>query len=741
MSFSLYAKVILDQQIDRTLDYGIPEELIMKIKVGQRISIPLRGKNTKATVVSLEKTSSIAKVSPIASILSEESLLTPELLALAHWMSDYYCCSLQKAISCTLPAVIKKDLQEKTQALVERNLSKPKTVSYCEEIRAKHPKQALVLDAILARDGGIFLSELLQMDQITRSPIDTLVKNKILTMRDIAIDRSELAEDDFFPTTPKMLTSEQQLTLSAVVESISKETFQPHLILGVTGSGKTEIYLQAIEKTLQMGKGVILLVPEIALTGQTIERLKGRFQEKIAVFHSRLSQGQRFDAWHKVRKGEISIVVGARSALFSPLQNLGLIIVDEEQEHSYKQLEEAPCYHARDVAVMRAKMANATVVLGSATPSLESYHNALTNKYTLHKLTARATGVKKPQVKIINMAYEKDRSKGFALFSDPLLQAIAQKMADGEQSILFLNRRGYYTCQVCTSCFKTQTCEHCDLPLTYHRGENILSCHICLFTRKPPIEACLYCGERETLKYKGPGTEQVERTLHAIFPHIRTLRMDRDTTKHKGSHEKIFQEFRSGKADLLIGTQMIAKGLHFPNVTLVGILGADSTLNVPDFRASESVFSLITQVAGRSGRGEIQGEVIIQTHLPDHPVIKLASQEDTYGFFELELKERKLFNYPPYSRLAKITFSGKDPTKVAKYAESFHALLSSQVDPTVEIYPITPCAHSKIKDHHRFQCIIKTPNILPLAKLLKSLPIKSPSTVKTLIDINPISTY
>lgn len=741
MTFSLYAKVILDQRIDRPLDYGVPETLLSQVKVGQRVLLPLRGKKTKATIIALEKTSLIANVSPLEEILREESLLTPDLLSLAHWMSDYYCATLQKTISCILPSVVRKEIAEKTQYVVERNLSKPKLISYIEEIRRGLPKQALVLDAILMRDDGIFLSELLKMDQITRSPIDTLVKKNILTMRPVTVDRSELEEDDFFPTEPKKLTEEQQKAFDAIEMSIKKEAFHPHLIIGITGSGKTEIYLQAIDKALEMGKGVILLVPEIALTRQTIERLKCRFKEKIAIFHHRLSQGQRFDAWHKVRKGEISIVVGARSALFSPVQNLGLIIVDEEQENSYKQQEDSPCYHARDVAVMRAKMANATVILGSATPCLESYYNALTQKYTLHTLSTRATGVKQPKVKIVNMTHEKERSKQFVLFSDPLLQAISQKMANGEQTILFLNRRGYYTCQVCSACFKTQSCEHCDLSLTFHKGENILSCHLCSYTRKPPIDACQYCRAKETLKYRGPGTEQVERTLHAIFPGIRTLRMDRDTTKHKGSHDKIFHEFRSGKADVLIGTQMIAKGLHFHNVTLVGIMGADSSLNVPDFRANENVFSLITQVAGRSGRGEIQGDVIIQTHLPDHPVIKLASQEATFAFFDQELKERKEFNYPPFSRLAKITFSGKDPQKVAKYAESFHALLESKVDSSTEVFPITPCAHSKIKDQHRFQCIIKTQNILPLSKILRTLPLKPPSSIKTLIDINPISTY
>jgi len=741
MKFSLFAKVILDQKINKPLDYGIPPELVNKVKLGQRVSILLRKKECKGTIIAFEKKTFIKNVSPILEILTEDSLLTDDLFALATWMSHYYCSSMQKALSCTLPSIVRKDMQQKTQSLIERNISEPKLIAYCAEIRAKFPKQAQVLDEILKHPEGIFLTELLGHKHITKSPIDTLIKNKILRSRKISIDRSELEEDDFFPTKNKQLTEEQTATLKAIESGLESNTFQPHLILGVTGSGKTEIYLQAIEKALKLNKAVIMLVPEIALTSQTIERLKGRFQERIAVFHHRLSDGQRFDAWHKVRKGEISIVVGARSAVFSPVHNLGLLIVDEEQENSYKQLEDSPCYHARDVAVMRAKMANATVILGSATPSLESYYNAKMNKYTLHTLSKRATGIEKPQVKIINMAYEKERAKNFSLFSDPLLQAIAKKIANGEQIILFLNRRGYYTCQVCSNCLKTQSCQHCDVSLTYHRGDNILSCHLCGFTRKPPIEKCLHCKSEETLKYRGPGTEQVERTLHAIFPNIRTLRMDRDTTRHKGSHDKIFRQFRAGKADVLIGTQMIAKGLHFPNVTLVGILGADSSLNIPDFRSNESVFTLITQVAGRSGRGEIEGEVIIQTQLPDHHVIKLASEEKTFEFFDQELNDRKLFGYPPFSRLAKITFSGKDPQKVSSYGEKFHSLLKSKIDSSTELFPLTPCAYTKIKDNHRFQFIIKTKNILTLSKTIKTLPMKTLHSVRVLIDVNPTSTW
>lgn len=740
MSFTCFATVVLDRALKMPLDYGVPDEMVDVIKPGMRVLATLRGKPSKGTVLSVQSKAAFNQVQPLLEIIKGKEALTEDLFSLAEWMEKYYCTPLSKCLSTMLPASVKKDLREKEQSFIKSLLSMSKLSQYCAEVREKNPKQAAVLDVLLKHEKGILLSQLLSESGVTRSPIETLIKKGILKEDTQILDRSLLEEEEFFQTKAKTLNEEQAKALAGIVETLEQNTFQTHLIHGVTGSGKTEVYLQAIDKALSLEKGVIMLVPEIALTTQTIERLKSRFQKRIAILHHRLSHGQRFDAWHAIQRGEISIVVGARSAIFSPVKNLGLVIIDEEQEGSYKQTEDMPCYHARDVGIVRGKLNQATVVLGSATPALESFYNASNGKYTLHTLTNRAGNSKPPLSQIINMKLECDKTKGFILLSDPLISKLKDRLEKGEQSILFLNRRGYYTCQVCSACNHTIKCEHCDVSLTYHKNESILSCHLCGFSMKSGSVACPQCKEIETLKYRGPGTEQLERTLHAVFPEIRTLRMDRDTTKHKGSHDRLFKEFKAGKADVLIGTQMIAKGLHFSNVTLVGIVGCDQILNIPDFRSNEYAFQLVTQVAGRSGRELLQGEVLIQTFNDEHLSIQSAAKEDYKTFYENELEERRTFSYPPFSRLVKITFIGKDLTKTTAYAEKFHTLLKASLDPKTHLLgPICPSGYAKIKDKHRLQCIIKTLNIYSLTAILAKLP-KKPS-MTTLIDIDPTHTF
>lgn len=740
MTFTSFATVVLDRAIKMPLDYGIPIEMVNEIKPGMRVLAPLRGKPSKGTILSIQSKAAFDKVQPLLEIIKGKEVLTEDLFELAAWMEKYYCTPLSKCLSTMLPASVKKDMGEKEQTYIKNLLSIPKLIEYASEIREKSPKQAAILDVVLKHQKGVLLSQLLAESGVTRSPIETLIKKGVLKEDTQILDRSLMDESEFFQTSAKNLNHEQALALDGILDTLNKNTFQTHLIHGITGSGKTEVYLQAIDQALSQEKGIIMLVPEIALTTQTIERLKSRFQRRIAILHHRLSHGQRFDAWHAIQRGEIPIVVGARSAIFSPVKNLGLIIVDEEQESSYKQSEDMPCYHARDIAIVRGKLNQATVVLGSATPAVESFFNATTGKYTLHTLSNRAGNSKPPLSQIINMKLECDKTKGFLFLSDPLITKIKDRLDKGEQTILFLNRRGYYTCQVCSSCNHTIKCEHCDISLTYHRSENLLSCHLCGFSIKAGSITCPKCKETETLKYRGPGTEQLERTLHAIFPEIRTLRMDRDTTKHKGSHDRIFKEFKAGKADVLIGTQMIAKGLHFANVTLVGVVGCDQVLNIPDFRSNEYAFQLITQVAGRSGRDLLQGEVIIQTFNDEHLSIQCAAKEDYKTFYENELQERKEFSYPPFSRLIKITFIGKDLLKTTTYANKFHTLLKNALDPkSHQISPVCPSGYAKVKDKHRLQCIIKTLDIYKANAILKNLPRKS--SITTLIDIDPTHTF
>ncbi|MBM3201989.1 MAG: primosomal protein N' [Chlamydiae bacterium] len=568
--------------------------------------------------------------------------------------------------------------------------------------------------------------------------IPAIVRKKTKTDEEL-----EIEEDEFFLQEKKSLSEEQQKAFDAIIKTLHDGIFAPHLLFGVTGSGKTEIYLQAIQEARNLGKDVILLVPEISLTPQTIERIKSRFSEKIAILHHRLHSKERFATWHKIKEGEIHIVVGARSAIFSPLKNLGLIIVDEEQEGSYKQMEDTPCYHARDIAIVRAKFANATVLLGSATPSIESFYNAQNHKYILHTLSCRPKGAMPPKIRIVDMQSEREKAQGFSLFSIPLLQGIEQRIKKGEQVLLFLNRRGYYSCQKCEHCDEVIRCKNCDITLTFHKKENELSCHLCGFTMSPPPTVCPSCHREAAFKYKGPGTEQVERSLHKIFPEIRTLRMDRDTTKKKESHDVIFKEFRAGKADVLIGTQMIAKGLHFPSVTLVGVISADNGLMVPDFRSHESCFQILTQVAGRSGRSSLEGEVIFQSSFPSHPVIQFAAKEAYKEFFDEELSSREALSFPPFAQFAKLVLSGKNEEKTKAETEKLHKECKQVLPSSCILYPPIPCGHAKINTRYRFQFLIKGPKgttiASKIAPLLQSR--KRPYGIHILFDVDPLNTF
>lgn len=741
-TFEKYASIALDVSINKLLDYGIPQEFLNQIKPGMRVEIPVRGKLSAGYVLNIKDTPEFSPVKPIAKIISSVEFLTPDLFELAIWMSKYYCTPLRQVLKTLIPASIRSNIQPKQQFFVMRNKTREELQEFCISIRNKFPAQAAVLDVMLQVKKGILLTELLEKTQGSRSPVDTLAKNGFLLLDIVRIDRSPLINEHYFQTKPKKLNDDQALALEKISDSLKDRRFETHLLHGITGSGKTEVYLQAIEQALQFNKGTLMLVPEISLTAQTIERFRSRFEGHIAILHHRLSNGERSDEWHRIHRGEAKIVIGARSAVFSPIVNLGLVIVDEEHENSYKQTDEMPCYHARDVAVMRGKMSQASVILGSATPSLESYHNAIQGKYALSKLGNRADTATLPKVKIVDMKSASEKSGGYTNFSDTLIEAIKKRVVAGEQTILFLNRRGYHTTLLCQQCRSAIHCNHCDVALTFHLNENHLACHLCGFNISPPPTVCPSCRS-PTMKYRGVGTELIERSLHAILPEVRTLRIDADTTRHKGSHQKLFRAFGTGKADVLIGTQMIAKGLHFPAVTLVGVLNSDSGLNIPDFRASETVFQLITQVAGRSGRGSLTGEVVIQTYLPDNTTIQLAADQNYEGFFQSELESRQLFKYPPFSQLAKIVFTGEDAKAISKLGEQFRLQLLQMLPNMYEVHPILPAGYAKIKDKYRFQFLIRGPSIYVINKALESVGsvIMLPRSIQMRIDINPTSTY
>lgn len=731
--FERIASVLIDKGIDQALDYGVDSSQIQHIHKGSVVEVPLRGRSRKGFVLDLKETSPFKKILAIQNI--HEQSLPQELFDLALWISRYYLAPLGKVLHAMLPPSV--SLEAKTQLFVSRNKSIEELRQACAALRGKFPAQSAVLEQMLRVKKGIFLTELLEKCQLSKSPVDSLIKKKYLKVQKVVVERSPLKDQDYFPSQAKTLNEEQKAALEKITSSIQEKTFQTHLLFGVTGSGKTEVYMQAIDQALLQNLDSILLVPEISLTPQTVERFQSRFGKQIAVLHHRLSAGERSDEWQRIRNGHAKIVIGARSAIFSPVQNLGLIIVDEEHESSYKQSEESPCYHARDLAIVRAQKKNACVVLGSATPSIESFYNAKEGKYLLSKLEKRADRASIPSMHLVNMGLEQNRGA----FSTRLKEEIQKRLDAGEQSILFLNRRGYYSCQICDACQMVLKCPYCDVAMTYHFGEKSLSCHLCSHTITPPPTQCPYCKHSNVSKYRGIGTEQIQRSLHAIFPGIRTLRMDADTTRHKGSHEKILSDFRKQKADLLIGTQMIAKGLHFPQVTLVGIINADASLNIPDFRASERAFQLLTQVAGRAGRGLIAGQVIIQSRMPENRVIQLASNADYESFFADEIHCRKLFNFPPFCRMIKCTFSGSDEEESKEIAEQFQRDLKKRAPKSWQISDTLPAGYAKIKERFRFQFLAKGHGVYQINQEIAALRKNLSRKVKLCVDIDPLSTF
>jgi len=510
------------------------------------------------------------------------------------------------------------------------------------------------------------------------------------------------------------------------------------LLYGVTGSGKTEVYLQAISHVLERGQGAIVLVPEIALTPQTVGRFRARFGDQIAVLHSHLSDGERHDEWHRIRRGEARIVVGARSAVFAPVAGLGLIVVDEEHEPSYKQ-EDMPRYHARDIAVMRGHLEGVPVVLGSATPSLESWMNVRRGKYQLATLPHRADHRSFPRVRVVDMRLKRPEDKKFHVLSHDLIEAVRDRIDKGEQTILFLNRRGFSASLVCRKCGHVAECDSCSVSLTYHRHDEHLHCHICGAQRGVP-EKCPGCGDPE-FKYSGVGTQRVEHVVRACFPHARVQRMDTDVTRRKDSYDRILGDFRVGKIDILIGTQMIAKGLHFPNVTLVGVVYADMSLHIPDFRAGERTFQLLAQVAGRAGRGDVAGEVIVQTYTPFQPAVQAARRVDFEGFSDQELEFRKELSYPPFSHLVCIGLSGSHEEKTAFSAQTLAHRLKPLLGDGVVFGDAAPAPLARAKKRYRFQIMLRSGSVkamtAPIREVLNAM--EFPGDVRVSVDVDAVS--
>jgi primosomal protein N' (replication factor Y) len=761
----MIARVTLEIALRKEFDYAIPPEFAGQVDVGSRVQVPFGPRKVLGVVTAVAEESEHTHLKPILKIIGAQTLVTPKVLALARWIADYYCCPTEIALKSVLPEAVRKEEASWRERLFIRAL--PLTGEF-----PKLPKRQQDVWNIIEERRELPLQELLALAETTSATVRRLEDRGLVAITSQISERDPYANEQIVPTRQLVMNPAQAKALEQIIaamtragekggkgekvkgseattpvspSTINSQPSSTFLLHGVTGSGKTEVYLQAIDHALAQGKGAIVLVPEISLTPQTVERFKARFshgpnQTLVAVLHSHLSSGERHDEWHKIRQGRARIVIGARSAIFAPVEPLGLIIVDEEHEHTYKQ-EEAPRYHARDVAVVRGQREDAVVVLGSATPSLESFHNCKRGKYALLEMPERADNAKMPLVRVVDMRQTARKEKGIPIFSPQLKEAIQQRLERGEQTILFLNRRGYSSSLECPKCGFVAECPNCSISLTYHRRDQKLACHICAHTDKVP-NACPKC-QNPAIRYAGLGTEKVEDILGKLFPKARLRRMDSDIMKRKEDYRRVLGEFRAGKVDILVGTQMIAKGLHFPNVTLVGIIFADMALHQPDFRAGERTFQLLTQVAGRAGRGDVEGEVFVQSFTPFHPAIQYARRHDFVGFYEQEIEFRKELSYPPFARIAMLTLKGRNEQKVQFAADHLKRELEKLTAGMKHVILLGPAPAPLLRAEtfYRYQLMLRVQQMPELsrrlAKLLAELVL--PDDVTAAVDIDPVS--
>lgn len=738
------AKVLVDGSSGLEFDYSIPKNLHSLVVVGSRVKVNLRNRPSTGTVVDLssvtEGSGEASYLKPISELITDKPILTPVLIELGRWISNYYVASMESVMRCLIPESVRGERHDFKRLLFAKLIKIP-SEEELEGIRRRAKRQASILSELIETGSPIQISRL---GTGARGAADGLVNKGFIELTYEIVGRDPHADEKFMPSQPLKLTDAQRHCLSCILEATNEPArAKPLLLHGVTGSGKTEVYLQAIAATISSGKTALILVPEISLTPQTVARFKRRFaeiQQKVAVLHSHLSGGERFDEWHKIVEGNAKIVIGARSALFAPLQNLGLIVVDEEHEGSYKQ-DTAPRYHARDVAVVRAKIERCVVVLGSATPSLESIHNTRVGKYQLIELKERVDDCSLPLIRIIDLKKEArnlSKSGGPAIISERLRTAVDERLSKGEQVILFLNRRGFATSLSCPSCGHVCGCPHCSVSLTFHRKQEKLVCHMCGYQRVAPRK-CPECND-PSIRFAGYGTEKVEEILRKIFPVARLARVDTDTMSRKGALRKTLNDFKAAKLDILVGTQMIAKGLHFPNVTLVGILNADIGLHVPDFRAGERTFQLLTQVAGRAGRGEMEGEVIIQTFTPQSPSVQFARHHDYLGFSDQELEFRKSFSYPPYYHCLIVTVRSEHARMAEFTLQTLHRKLGKELPKKIIMGEPLESPLAKAAGQFRFQVMLRSPNPRLMTNYVRSITDKLtvPDEVAMAVDVDPL---
>ena len=735
----MVAEIIIDSKVktlNRIFDYEIPSDL--EINIGSRVFVPFGNKKTpeEGIVIGIKEKSEY-KVKKIVSV--EEEKIDKTYIELAKWMSKRYVCNLADSLRLMLPpGTTKKDVSKrvktKTINLITLSKDEEEILDDIESKKIKSEKQKDVLEFII-NNGTSSIDDIELFTDASKAVVSTLIKNGYLEYQEKTVERNPFIHKVDKKTSDLKLTDEQKETLESIKES------GKYLIYGITGSGKTEIYMQLIERMLKENKSSIMLVPEISLTPQTVDRFLERFgEEKIAVLHSKLSIGERYDQWNKIKENKAKIIIGARSAIFAPAKDLGLIIIDEEHDESY-QSEMSPRYDAKEVAEFLANKLNISLVLGSATPDLKSYYNSLNGNIKLLKLTKRANNSTLPKVYIVDLRQELANGNK-SMLSKKLQEEITKNLETNKQTILFLNRRGFSTFVMCRDCGYTVKCKRCNITMTYHKNENKLKCHYCGFEQKVVTE-CPECHSKN-IKYFGAGTQKLEDEVHNLFKDATTIRMDVDTVSKKNSHEEILNKFRNENIDILIGTQMVVKGHHFPNVTLVGVISADMNLNLGDYNANEKTFQTLTQVAGRAGRGEYEGRVIIQTYNPDNYAIEYSKIQDYDKFYNAEIELRKQLKYPPFCDIILIDMSAKNMNELELVAKKLHTYLKNRVINEkfgLLLYSPVPSPIDRIKDRYRWRMIIKCKydervNNLLTDSLEEFFKMKT-KTARVNIEINP----
>jgi primosomal protein N' (replication factor Y) len=737
----VFADIVFDRPLDHAYSYAVPADLIERIGVGKRVEAPF-GRGDKGTIgycVRVHEVPPLRAVKTIRRVLDDEALLTDSLLRLTRWMADYYLCGWGQVLQAVLPAGVRGQAGTREAVFVE---IVPDGEAASQGLSIT-PKQTATLDKLRKANGPIEQRRLCREASVGPGVVHALIEKGLARRHVERIERIDTLDADVMPPEPIALNVDQEKAWQPVRTAIEVGGYHTFLLHGVTGSGKTEIYLRAIENVLKQGKEALVLVPEISLTPQTIERFRGRCGN-VAVMHSHLADSERGAHWRRIAAGQVQVVVGARSAVFAPCRNLGLIVIDEEHESTFKQ-ESTPRYHARDVAVMRAKLENIPILMGSATPALESWANAERLQYTLLRLPNRVEDRPMPRVVLVDMKHEPRTGGRFSSISPTLERGMREALSTGGQVMLLLNRRGFSTHVHCPACGYVAACPNCDLSLTFHRQRNSLLCHYCGH-EQPPYRDCPNC-QQPTILYQGLGTEKLQEEIDRKFPDKVVQRMDSDTMSRPGSHQRVLDAFRDGRIHILMGTQMIAKGLDFPNVTLVGVVNADVGLHLPDFRAAERTFQLLAQVAGRTGRGDSGGKVMIQTYAPEHPSIHLAATHDYLKFAELELTHRKEHQYPPYQRLVRLIVRSLNEVAARDFADMLAGAFREAMrrperqSPALRLLGPAECPVYRLNKYFRYHFQLQSASPRVLHEVLREVltVVKTPSNVQFQVDVDPFN--